>query len=373
MAITSEPIALPQTEARPSRGQIKGMVQFLTDRNGQLVNANPNARAFFGLPEKGDFPPATGLKDIVTSPLMQNGLDAHFSSLGGQPEATSIIDIEGGKVVQVTTMKNEQDGSLDTFCVDVTAAVQREKEMARGKIDASESRAAAAEKAAVNIAHDVRGQAAAIFSIVDYLSEMTPSLSKDAVSLLEGIKNSTERITDISRDYTALLKPETQVNLAPVDLEILMHDLQLQFAPEQAGKQASITVQKDMPTPIADEKMLYQMYVNLVSNALKYSGRNPNIEINAVPLENGKVRYEVKDHGQGIPLERQAELFTRFGRLDLPEHRGITGTGVGLAIVKKLAELQGGTVGVESKIGEGSTFYFILDAAPASQEETPDK
>jgi signal transduction histidine kinase len=108
-----------------------------------------------------------------------------------------------------------------------------------------------------------------------------------------------------------------------------------------------------------------EVWVNYLSNAMKYGGRPPQIDIGATPLDNGMIRFWVKDNGDGIPPEKLPELFTRFKRLNTLR---ATGHGLGLSIVKGIVEKLGGEVGVESENvpGKGSVFSFTL---PARAEE----
>jgi signal transduction histidine kinase len=110
------------------------------------------------------------------------------------------------------------------------------------------------------------------------------------------------------------------------------------------------------------------VWVNYVSNALKYGGRPPHLEFggellpivsNSNVITSRPARFWVKDNGPGLTPEEQARLFTPFERLSQVK---VSGHGLGLSIVKRIVEKLGGTVGVESAAGHGSTFYFTLPA-----------
>lgn len=110
--------------------------------------------------------------------------------------------------------------------------------------------------------------------------------------------------------------------------------------------------------------LLEQAVVNLVDNAIKYSGEGSSVDIEAAAA-GGEVRVAVCDRGEGIPTEHLSRIFERFYRIDKGRSRAKGGTGLGLAIVKHIAQLHGGRVTVESAVGEGSTFtvIFPIDAA----------
>ena len=109
----------------------------------------------------------------------------------------------------------------------------------------------------------------------------------------------------------------------------------------------------------ADRMRLKQIFFNLLSNALKYNKENGEIIISSSKDDKGYVRISVQDSGSGLTLEEQEQLFTVFNRLGA-EHSEIEGAGIGLVITKKIVEMMGGRIGVESQPDEGSTFWIEL-------------
>jgi signal transduction histidine kinase len=124
--------------------------------------------------------------------------------------------------------------------------------------------------------------------------------------------------------------------------------------------EGTVVVPEAWPVAVGYAPWVEEMWVNYLSNGLKYGGQPPRLELGATPEENGAVRYWVRDNGAGIPPERQAGLFTEFTRI---ERARAQGHGLGLSIVKRIATKLGGEVGVVSTVGEGSTFYFCLPSA----------
>ena len=119
-----------------------------------------------------------------------------------------------------------------------------------------------------------------------------------------------------------------------------------------------IEVEEHLPKMVGDKRMLSQVWSNLITNALKYSERseNPRIEI-GTEIINRKTVYSVKDNGVGFASEYSEKIFDLFSRFSGDNFKG---TGVGLAIVKKIIEKHGGKIWAESELGKGSTFYFYV-------------
>lgn len=115
---------------------------------------------------------------------------------------------------------------------------------------------------------------------------------------------------------------------------------------------------------VANFTRLRQIVLNLCSNAIKYNRPNGSVQVRCQPMPNGRLRISVTDTGPGIPAERQQELFEPFNRLGA-EMGPVEGTGIGLVITKRLTEMMGGTLGLDSRPGQGSTFWVEFDRAEA--------
>jgi two-component system phosphate regulon sensor histidine kinase PhoR len=180
-----------------------------------------------------------------------------------------------------------------------------------------------------------------------------------------------ERLYELIGDLLTLAGIEERKRLGQVDVQAHC------FAPEawaEAMEFLEPSVQKykgqlqtrfaeGLPAVRMDKTSLRQVLVNLAENALKYSGPEPVVQINAGLGETGWIELEVLDQGPGIPEADLKRVFERFYRVDKARTRGAAGgSGLGLAIVKHLIENHGGQVGVESKLGHGARFWMRLRA-----------
>ncbi|HYO49867.1 MAG TPA: HAMP domain-containing sensor histidine kinase, partial [Chloroflexia bacterium] len=123
-----------------------------------------------------------------------------------------------------------------------------------------------------------------------------------------------------------------------------------------------------LPVVLADPRRVEQVLVNLLQNAAKYSGAG-KVEVSASYDGGTHVMIEIEDDGIGISPDHLPHIFDKFYRVGADQGDKGSGTGLGLAIVKALVEAQGGEVWVESKLGEGTTFYFTLPVLAIEEEE----
>jgi two-component system sensor histidine kinase/response regulator len=135
--------------------------------------------------------------------------------------------------------------------------------------------------------------------------------------------------------------------LIQLEIEISTHDAQINL-PDSGS----------FPPCFGYRAWVDEVWVNYISNAIKYGGRPPVITFSGEQLDNGFARYWIKDNGEGIPPEQQNKLFVPFRRLSQTSQH--SGHGLGLAIVLQIIEKLGGEVGLESTPGDGSTFWFTL-------------
>jgi len=216
------------------------------------------------------------------------------------------------------------------------------------------------------VSHDLRGPLRAIAGFSELLADKhRAGLDASGQRFLDLVRASAVQMGCMVEDYLSFMKSkrEQPLRLANVDLEGLARSAfdELAFMP---GQRPAKLVCEAIPQGFGDVTMLRQLLLNLIGNALKYSAKRdlPVVEFGAVPGEDSHT-YFVRDNGAGLDLARATKLFEPFQRFhsasDFP------GTGVGLAIVKRIVEQHGGRVWVESQAGAGATFFFTLPAKAA--------
>lgn len=169
--------------------------------------------------------------------------------------------------------------------------------------------------------------------------------------------NLTESVLDSARletsAWTLKRQPVRILNL----VQSVCDPLELAARPDQARLQHSVA--EDMPVVWIDRALMERVLTNLVTNAIKYTPAHGKIAVTAELAQEGQaIEVRVTDTGQGIPLEAQTHIFDRFYQANENDRRH--GTGIGLYFCRLAVEAHGGTIGVESVVGEGSTFTLIL-------------
>ncbi|TKD12382.1 sensor histidine kinase [Polyangium fumosum] len=200
-------------------------------------------------------------------------------------------------------------------------------------------------------------------------------LPDEAMELVQIARTNTDRLVRLINDILDLEKIEAgKLELSPkhVDARRLISSLVESLSPVAA--EAKVELWADVRGEVelvVDEDRIAQVLTNLMSNALKFSPSEARVELGVEVTAAGRVRFDVRDRGPGIAEADLARLFNRFEQLDGEHRRKVGGTGLGLAISKAIVEQHGGTIGVTSKLGQGSTFWFEVPQCGAPREASP--
>ncbi len=214
------------------------------------------------------------------------------------------------------------------------------------------------------VSHELKTPLTAVKTSSEFLLESDPDPNTKK-EILELIIKSIDRLTrmvndllDISRIESGRMKYKKEI----VDLRYVINTAVESIKKEAQNK--GLALKTDIPENLskiqADKDKLIQVFLNLLSNALKFTNRNGYVEIKAIEFEKN-IEVHVKDNGVGIPLEELDKIFDKFYQVDNTSTRSYGGSGIGLAITKGIVEEHGGTIRVESKPGNGSDFIVTLN------------
>jgi signal transduction histidine kinase len=212
------------------------------------------------------------------------------------------------------------------------------------------------------VAHDLKDPLANILGFGKVLEQEWAHLSTDELETsIRNIRQSASRMDNIIDELLLLAGVrKTEAEIGPLDMAGVVTEAQRRLADMIRKHQADIILPEQWPVALGHAPWIEQVWVNYLSNAIKYGGQPPRAELGAEAQPDGTIRFWVRDNGPGLTPEDQARLFTPFTRLDQVRAKG---HGLGLSIVRRIMEKLGGQVGVESHVGQGSTFSFTLPAA----------
>jgi signal transduction histidine kinase/HAMP domain-containing protein len=216
-----------------------------------------------------------------------------------------------------------------------------------------------------NMSHELRTPLNSIIGFSDMLlTEDVGPLSATQRDFLETVARNGRHLLDLIGELLDLSKIEAgqlHLKLAPLDLRDLLREAAegMRAQTEQRRHRLDLDLPAEPLRVTADHTRVRQVLLNLLSNAIKFTAEGGHVRLVGRPA-NGGVRVEVIDNGIGIAPADQPKLFREFVQLDMSASRHYEGTGLGLALCRRLVELHGGRIGVESDPGRGSTFWFTL-------------
>jgi signal transduction histidine kinase len=222
-----------------------------------------------------------------------------------------------------------------------------------------------------NVSHELRTPLTAIGGLVDNMIDgLTGPLNGKQTRYMTGIKDSTERLARLIRDLLDLSVIETgksELKPARFSLRSLIHEVVETLKPLAVEKRISVEIARTNgdATAWADRDKITQVLTNLIVNAVKFSPAGGSLKLGMAPANGGGLlEVSVSDTGPGIPPAEVERIFHEFYQISQPGREKTLGVGLGLAISKRLVEMHGGKIRVESVPGEGSTFIFTLPAWP---------
>jgi PAS domain S-box-containing protein len=355
---------LAESERR-SRELVEGSpLAILVLRDGVTLYANPAATALFELAAPGD-----ALGRAITDLVEPGSCEAAWMLIapptdGRDAAREARLRLSGGREVAVRywcrAVWPGGDGAVQLVLQDITAerAAQQELRAYAHRLARSNEEL---QRFAYVASHDLQEPLRSIVSFSQLLERRyRGKLDAEADEFIGFIVEGGNRMQQLIQDLLKLSRVGTRARpLERTDAGTIIADALrlLEAAIREAG--ATVVVDDDLPPVMADPDQLAQVFSNLVGNAIKYRRPEVPLEIRiSAERTDGMAEFAVTDNGIGIEPEYFDRIFEMFRRLHT--HDRYEGTGIGLAIVKRIVERHGGTVRVESVPGEGSTFFFTL-------------
>ncbi|MEW6033594.1 MAG: GAF domain-containing protein [Chloroflexota bacterium] len=333
----------------------------VVDASGTMVYCNPKAGWLWGInPADVVGHPVEVYYDLLATRIVEptdwlRVVKKEFVRPGGPEKLRLVAQVPERREIEGTMFVIEREGrrlGMGAVLRDVT----KEREVDRMKTEF------------ISIAsHELRTPMTGVYGFAELLMMRAPELSEEHRHWVNTIHSESQRLSEIVEDFLNVSRIEAgRLSLKPerLAMEPLLREVVGKFIRSHPRHQFEVVVGWDTPEVRVDRGKLVQVLVNLVDNAVKYSPAGGPVEVRAERVEGEKtVVIGVADRGLGIPEEEMPRLFSRFHRVTRRETAGLRGTGLGLYIVRSLVEMMGGRVWVESKAGEGSTFYVSLPVA----------
>ncbi|HEX4149358.1 MAG TPA: ATP-binding protein [Pirellulales bacterium] len=352
---TQRRIRIMSHQASEQQAVLASMVEgvLAVDPEHRIISMNRAAAALLGnlLGETA----GRSLHEVVRSAELRR-LVNHTLLSAAPVEADIVMRGDPDRVLQAhgTALRDAQDRGIGAVIVlnDVTRYRQLEN-MRRDFV--------------ANVSHELKTPITSIKGFIETLLDGALDNRDDAQRFLRIIAKQSDRLNGIIDDLLNLSKIEQSEESGDLALESTrlrgvlesaLHDCQA------TANERQVRVQLDCDSSVEakiNPPLMEQALVNLLDNAIKYSDEGGEVSLRAAP-DNGEVVISVSDRGCGIPNEHLARIFERFYRVDKARSRKLGGTGLGLSIVKHIVQAHHGSVLVESKAGEGSTFSIRIPA-----------
>jgi len=348
----------------------------VTDQHGQVTYWNPAAERIFGYNET----------EVIGKPFQEllgpSAADVDYTANrtklqrpGKGPLKGSIAEVpairkDGARVQVEISLSSSLDAQGEWYTLgivrDITERKRWENSLKKAKEDA-ESASKAKSQFLANMSHEIRTPLNGILGMMELLS--TEHLSDRQKRFLKMARSSGDSLLSVINDILDFSKIEAgrmELSLIEFNLHNLLEDL-IGFLKESAHRkdlELAYRIGEDVPSLLqGDACRIRQILVNLVGNGIKFTEQGQVVvRVAVLNRDRGRLqlKFEVSDTGIGLSEEMQQDIFEAFSQGDGSVTRRFGGTGLGLAIAKQLAQMMGGTMGVTSLPGQGSTFWFTL-------------
>lgn len=287
----------------------------------------------------------------------------------------------GERVVYTRTQYDIDDDTSEETLFGIVQDITERKQQENALLEARDEAEAAGQAKSDFLAmmsHEIRTPLNGVLGMASLLetSAMTPQ-QKQQLGIIQQSGNALMTIINDVLDYSKLMAGRVDIVKGPFDVRQSVQTIIDTMTSAVSEKEIALQIDIADRVPdqvLADDVRVRQVLFNFVGNAVKFTQRGSvtvRVGLEGVEAEERKLRFEICDTGIGIPEEVQSQLFTPFTQADASIDREFGGTGLGLTICHQLVELMEGEVGLESKEGEGSTFWFTLPLEFVDAAEAP--
>ena len=345
--------------------ELNGTIMLVVDgETGALLDANKGAQKFYGYEKSVML--QMNIADINTLSREENANILKNATIGEENcyYVTHTLANKEERNIEVYSTPIITNGKKRLFSIihDITYRLAKEKKLASVTAQLKESNAALQDFAYI-ASHDLKAPLNIVNGLFSLMYDETKSISE--AKKMEYVKYARESINKMRQLVDDLLTysmaGNETVDFVEVDLNTILNTTIRELKQEISEKNASIVIQP-LPVIVANKTLISELFINLISNAIKYNTSNTiEVEI-GYSFQNNEHQFYVKDNGIGIKPEDQAKIFDIFKRLHT--QKDFPGTGIGLAFCKRIVETHQGKIWVESEIEKGSIFYFTTNYRP---------